>query len=98
MSVPEIWKLSCGKYYGGSKHTNSVYTGNDGSSLLAVSMPRDVGNIMTSLYITEISDSLELTEQTTVRVSNLRGEVGGGEGGRYGRVKDFIDRIFALMS
>ena len=65
MTVPEIWTLSCGKYHGGSKHMDSVYTGNDGSSLLAVSVPRDGGSIMTYPYI--FDDRLDLAQQSTVR-------------------------------
>jgi hypothetical protein len=68
MSVPKIWTLSCGNYHGGSNYTNSVYTGNDGSSFLAVSMPRDGGNTLACRYITEIfDDRLKLAQQTTVR-------------------------------
>jgi hypothetical protein len=52
-----------------------------GTSLLAVSMPRDGGNIMSSPYITDIFDRLDLTQETTVRVSVLRGEMSGAEGG-----------------
>ena len=79
MSVPKIWTLSCGKYHVGSNYTNSVYTGNNGSSLLAVSMPRDGGDIMAGPYITQIfDDRLDLAEETKVRASVLRGEEGGG--------------------
>jgi hypothetical protein len=68
-SVNEICSLPSGNHHGGSKHMDSVYTGNDGSSLLAVSVPRDGGEIiMTSPYITQIfNDRLDLAEQTTVR-------------------------------
>jgi len=72
-SVNEIWTLPSGDYCGGSKHMDFVYTGNDGSSLLAVSMllsmPRDGGGIiMTGPSITDIlDDRLDLAEQTTVR-------------------------------
>ena len=87
-SVNEISMLLSGNYHGGSKHTNSVYTGNDGSSLLAVSMPRDGGGIMTSPYITQIFNGrLELAQQTTVCAPVLRGEEGvKGDG----RVEYFI--------
>ena len=69
-SVNEIWTLPSGDYCGGSKHMDFVYTGNDGSSLLAVSMPHDGGDIMymTSPYITQIfDDRLVHAQQTTVR-------------------------------
>jgi hypothetical protein len=64
-----------------------VYTGNYGSSLLAVSMllsvPHDDGHIMTSPYITKIFDGrLELAQQSTVRAPVLRGEEGVGWGVR----------------
>ena len=72
-SVNEIWTLPSGNYHGGLKHMDPVYTGNYGSSLLAVSMPlcmpRDGGgHIMASPYTTQIfDDRLELVQQTTVR-------------------------------
>jgi hypothetical protein len=71
-SVNEIWTLSSGSYYEDNKYKDSVYTGNDGSSLLAVAVPRDGGNIMSSAHITTLADRFSITQETTVRwVSRL---------------------------
>ena len=68
-SVHEISMLYSSNYHGGSKHMDSMYKGNDGSSLLAISVPRDDGsNIMTSPYITQsFDDRLKLAQETRVR-------------------------------
>jgi hypothetical protein len=69
--VNEIWTLSSGSYYEDNKYKDFVYTGNDGSSLLAVAVPRDGGNIMSSAHITALADRFSSTQDTTVCVGYI---------------------------
>jgi hypothetical protein len=62
-SVSQIWTLDKGPYHDNNAYRNKVYKGAATSGMLAIAVPRDGGNVLSSEHLTEIKDRLTTTQQ-----------------------------------